>query len=135
MKNITEAVKSSARAGQSPETRILSAEAQFPYGKLVRQGDIMLKRHPLGTDLGTGADAPRKLAPGAEIGSRHIVRPGPAVLLRLRATELQGPIIVAPTGFYLEHPKHADFDVRLPGVYEVTFQQDLSAEGLRRIRD
>jgi len=135
MKNIAEAVKSSARVGQSPETRVILKESQFPYGKLIRQGDIMLKRHPLGTNLGTGAKAPRQLAPGAEVGSRHIVRAGPEVLLRLKATELQGPVIVAPDGFYLEHPKHADFDVRLPGEYEVIFQLDLSAATLQRRRD
>lgn len=132
--NTIESVKSSARKGCTPETRVVT-EDMFPYGKYVRQGDVMLKRHPLGTVFATSGDTGRQLAPGTEVGSKHIVRPGPLVLARVGATPLQGAIIEAAEGLYVEHPKHAHFDIRCPGTYEVIFQQDLNSEEIRRVKD
>jgi hypothetical protein len=107
-----------------------------------RQGDVYLRRHALEAQhtLPIGGEAPTtQLAPGTTIGSRHIVEtPSAKVHLRKDATPLQGPIVVAPEGLLISHPKHADFDIRLPGCYEVTFPQDMDAaerEEIRRRRD
>jgi hypothetical protein len=129
-------VQSSARTHQNPETRLVSQEETLPVGCTIRQGDVMLTRHALKTKFKeTAPTQNRQLAPGVSIGSRHVLRGGPEVLTRLKATALQGPIVVAPQGFYLEHPTHGDIDCRLPGVYEVTYPRDFAAEGLQRRRD
>lgn len=135
--NVVEAIKSSARKGCSPETRVLRQERDFPYGKYVRQGDLMIQRLPLKNlkQFSLAGEASRQLAPGTETGSKHIVRPGPKVHARQNASPLEGAVIEAPEGLYIEHPKHAHFDIGLPGCYVVTYQRDLSAEGVQRVRD
>jgi hypothetical protein len=133
-----ETVASSARTHANPKTRVISKEATLPYGYTIRQGDVMLTRHPIGTALGQGeVTTNRQLAPGSTVGSRHVLRADRRLVLRNRqgATALQGPLVEATEGFYLEHPTHGHVDCRLPGLYEVTYPRDLAAEGLQRRKD
>jgi len=136
---VSERMHISARKGADPETRRIDGiTATIDYGKMGRQGDVYLKRLTCDRKLVKGlrkTDNPQ-LVPGTSIGSRHTLRMdrGEEIYLRKNPSPLQGPIIYAPNGFYLEHPKHADFDCRLPGVYEVTFPADKVAEELGEIR-
>lgn len=132
-----EVVSQSARTHQNPAVRVISKETSLPYGNTVRQGDVMLTRHPLGTvfeNVGPVTDN-CQLAPGSTAGSRHILRKGPTIYSRTGATVLTGPVVEAPNGFYLEHPRHGDMDCRLPGCYEVSYPRDLAAEGIARRAD
>ena len=103
------AVSQSARTHQNPAVRVISKETTLPYGNTVRQGDVMLTRHPLGTEFKqVGAETDNhQLAPGSTAGSRHILRRGPMIQSRVGASVLTGPVVVAPVGFYLEHPDDA----------------------------
>jgi hypothetical protein len=133
-----ETVASSARTHANPKTRVISKETTLPYGYTIRQGDVMLTRHPLGTALEQGDLTDNyQLAPGSTVGSRHVLRRDRRLVLRTRqgASPLQGPILEATEGFYLEHPTHAHVDCRLPGLYEITYPRDLAAEGLQRRKD
>lgn len=132
-----EVVSQSARTHQNPAVRVISKETSLPYGNTVRQGDVMLTRHPMGTvfkNVGPVTDN-CQLAPGLTAGSRHILRKGPTIYSRTGATVLTGPVVEAPNGFYLEHPRHGDMDCRLPGCYEVSYPRDLAAEGIARRAD
>lgn len=132
-----QAVAQSARTHRNPAVRVITLEKTLPYGHTIRQGDVMLTRHPLGTvfpNLGP-VTKERQLAPGSTPGSRHILREGTTIVSRSGADVLHGPIVEAPRGFYLEHPRHGDIDCKLPGSYEVTFPRDLAAEGLARRQD
>lgn len=131
------AVSQSARTHQNPAVRVISKESTLPYGHTVRQGDVMLTRHPLGTEFKqVGAETDNhQLAPGSTPGSRHILRKGPTIKSRVGATVLTGPIVEAPAGFYLEHPRHGDIDCRLPGCYEVSYPRDFATEEITRRAD
>lgn len=130
-------VKSSGRTGASPEVRVVYTDADLPYGKQVRQGDVYLRRHPVDYPRTSFYEVPeRQVAPGNTVGSRHVLRAGTAKLMRpTKADPLAGGLIYAPDGFYLEHPKHGDFDIRVPGCYEISFPQDLAAAQRARRRD
>ena len=130
-------VQSSARTHQNPNTRVVTQDSTLPMGCTIRQGDVMLTRRALGhsDSVKTVPTENRQLAPGDSIGSRHVLRAGPSVFTRLEATALQGPLVEAPNGIYLEHPTHGDIDCRLPGCYEVTYPRDFGVEGLQRRRD
>jgi hypothetical protein len=134
---VLEKVATSARTHKNPSTRVVTKESTLPYGKVIRQGDVMLRRHPIDKvfeDL--IPETIRQLAPGESVGSRHVLREGNLkTFARKGATALQGPIVVAPEGFYLEHPTHAHVDCKLPGVYEVTYPRDMAAEGIARRAD
>ena len=135
-------VTESARTHQNPECRHVHTDKDWPVGKFIRQGDVYIKRLPLDAiKTMTGLTASAKtmqIATGDTVGSRHIVSGlgKGRILNRENATVLQGPIIEAPTGFYLGHPTHGDFDATgLPGCYEVSFPRDLTQENLARLRD
>lgn len=133
-----EVVTTSARTHKNPKTRVISKEKTLPIGHTVRQGDVMITRHALGTKFkGLTATDNRQLAPGATVGSRHILRADKSLKIQNRkgAGVLQGPIVDAPEGFYLEHPTHAHMDCKLPGTYEVSYPRDFAAEGLQRRKD
>lgn len=139
--NIHERIRDNAKARATPKTRIINTEEKCPIGYHLRQGDVYMTRLPIHADLTVfGRLKPtdnRQVVPDDDsIGSRHILRPGSAKLLkRLDGGPLDGPIIVAPDGFYLEHPTHGDFDVSLPGTYVITFPRDFSKEEIVRLRD
>jgi len=130
-----ELVAASARTHKDPSTRVISKETTLPYGCVIRQGDVMLTRHPLDHKVEGTITNDMQLAPGASTGSRHILRHGDIKVLARTGNVLVGPAVVAPNGFYLEHPTHAHVDCRLPGVYEVTYPRDFAAEGIARRRD
>ena len=134
VEKVLETAKNSSRA----DVRVCT-EDNLPYGKVFQQGDVYIRRLPL-SEVSKFKLTPRQsrqVAPGTTIGSQHVVREGTAKLFdRPASNELDGPVIVAEEGFYLEHPKHGHFDCTgLPGCYVVTGQQDLAAEGIRRARD
>jgi hypothetical protein len=136
IKKTLDRVQTSARQGLSPETRIVR-EDMIPYGKVIRQGDVYLRRLPIDEHVRhAGPAKTRQLAPGTSTGSRHVVTEdrGAQVLDRQDPGPLDGPLVLAPSGFYLSHPKHADIDCRAPGCYEVTFPVDKHAEELGEIR-
>jgi hypothetical protein len=134
-----EAVQTSGRTNANPETRVIREEHQWPIGLYGRQGDVMLRRLDVGDAGKLIAKAKeaktRQIAPGNTQGSRHVVRENSARIYELEGADaLTGPIVVAPEGFYLEHPTHADFDVSLPGCYQVTFPRDLAVEAQEEAR-
>ena len=135
MNSTLEAVAASARTHKNPETRVVTKESTLPYGCMIRQGDVMLTRHPLDKAITGTLTTNMQLAPGASVGSRHILRAGDLKVYARAGNVLEGPLVVAPNGLYLEHPTHADVDCRLPGVYEVTYPRDFAAEGIARRRD
>jgi len=126
-------VTQSARTHKNPETRVITKEAQLPYGKTIRQGDVYLTRHKLKTklpDVGERTDN-MQLAPGTTVGSRHVLRPGNIVVRSRSGGVRTGPVVEAPQGFYLEHPSHGHIDCRLPGLYVVTFPLDYATQRRR----
>ena len=132
-----ERIQTSARKGASPKTRVIKTDAQFPVGKYIRQGDVMIRRLPIEDasnydNLQVTND--RQIAPGTTEGSRHIAEGNIRVMART-GNPLEGPVIIAPEGFYISHPKHGHFDVGVAGCYEVTFPRDLAQEELARRRD
>jgi len=132
-------VAESVREQADPEVRLVDGQTvDMPYGKVIRQGDVYLRRLPLEqadvSQLTQRKPSDRQIAPGATVGSRHLVTNADATIYDRQGTELEGPIILAPNGLYLAHPKHADFDIRLPGAYECTFPVDEAARELGEIR-
>lgn len=133
------AVSENAKTKQNAKTRRIDDEAKWPYGKCFRQGDILLKRHPLKDydfrDMKKRED--HQLVDGTTVGSRHVIlnAPGLKIWDRENADALTGPVVEAPNGFYLEHPTHGDVDCTLPGSYEVTFPRDFAAEEAKRLAD
>lgn len=117
------------------ETRILS---KFAIGQHYRQGDILVHRvpdnHPRGKKLGH-----RKLAIGQGVGSNHFAEghielyEGTTLPATCDAGTFLGPVIVAPKGFLNTHPKHADCQVEVGGVYQVTHQVNVRTR--ERARD
>lgn len=134
-----EAVTTSARQGANPETRVVDGQSvDLPYGKYVRQGDVYLQRLPIDqVDVSQFKLLPathRQVAPGTTVGSRHVVLSQDVEMYDRGGDELTGPVLLAPNGLYLAHPKHADMDIRLPGAYCVTFPVDEQARELGEIR-
>ena len=134
-----ETVQTSGRTNANPQTRIVVSERHWPMGKFGRQGDVMLQRLPIEDAQKLIAKAKeaktRQIAPGNTQGSRHVIRENSARIYEVEGADaLTGPIVVAPEGFYLEHPTHADFDVSLPGCYKVTFPRDLAVEAQEEAR-
>jgi hypothetical protein len=135
-------VATSGRTHANPKVRVLNNPSVFAYGKWVRQGDVMIQRLELEhgiEDIKTGAATlktdNRQVAPGDTKGSRHVVRENSAAVYMLKGADaLTGPMIMAVDGFYLEHPTHADMDIRLPGCYRVTFPRDLTGEAKEEAR-
>ena len=124
-------VQSSGRQAANPETRVVNA---VPLNKTIRQGDVYLTRiEELPQGLKEVMDN-RQIVPGSSTGSRHVMHPGCRIFVREGASELEGPYIDAPQGFYLGHPKHADVDYRQAGCYKVTFPVDKQADLLGEIR-
>jgi len=139
---IPQKIASSARKGANPETRVIDGEdVDLPYGYNARQGDAYIQRLPI-DEVDVSGFAPtteRQIAPGKTVGSRHVVTTAddssrPADIYDRGGNELTGPVIVAPQGFYLSHPQHADIDFRLPGAYLCTFPADEKARELGEIR-
>ena len=130
-------IRSSARQGANPETRVIDGtETDLPYGYYVRQGDVYIQRLPIDEVDVSGFEptTERQIAPGTTAGSRHVVTSGDVSIYDRVTDDLTGPVIVAPHGFYLSHPKHADMDIRLPGAYLCTFPVDEKARELGEIR-
>lgn len=131
---IMQAIETGAKECK-PETRILS---EFAIGKAYRQGDISVHRvapdHPRGKKLGH-----KKLAIGQGVGSNHYAEgkielfEGVQLPKTCAPRTFLGPVIVAPKGFLNTHPKHADCQVEVGGVYQVTHQMNVRT--LERARD
>lgn len=130
-----ERVRSSGRKAMQPQTRITLAMA---VGDVIQQGDVYLQRLSDDFDLSDYHEVqdrqivPRDGTGDSSTGARHVIRQSPACRIMIPNTQkdnpLVGPVVVAPCGFYLDHPKHADHDVREAGVYQVTYQKDCLAE-------
>lgn len=130
-------VRSSGRTSMNPGTRVTQALAVGT--QRIQQGDVYMTRLPDDFDLRDYHEVqdhqvvPRDGTGDSSTGARHVISNLPAcrVMVPNDASEdpLVGPVVVAPEGFYLEHPKHGDHDVRQAGVFQVTYQLDcLAAE-------
>jgi len=134
---LVQQISSSARRGANPETRVIDGtDVDLPYGYYARQGDVYIQRLPIDEVDVSGFEptTERQIAPGTAIGSRHVVTSENVQIYDRGGDELTGPVIVAPQGFYLSHPKHADMDIRLHGAYLCTFPVDEKARELGEIR-
>jgi len=132
-------VSLSARLGANSDTRVVDGiKVDLPYGKVARQGDVYIRRLRIeDVDVSKYKLLPassRKIVTGNTVGSRHVVTSEGVKIYDRGGDELQGPVIIAEDGFYLSHPKHADFDIRLPGAYECSFPVDQHALELGEIR-
>jgi len=135
-------------AVQKIETAIPDADVRvcrrIEPGQVLHQGDVYLTRvadgWPRGERLGT-----QQVAVGSTVGARHVaegeaveVYAGVKLPKALVCAEdvpeeaYLGPVVVAPEGFTLTHPEHADH-VCPAGVYQVTYQVDPVAQ--RRVQD
>lgn len=111
--------------------------AEFPIGKIARQGDIYICRvaddHVHGGPLES-----RQLAQGTSKGSRHIaempatVYEGTTAPPQAIATPFLGPCVQSDVEFRISHPEHSDVIVPA-GTYQITHQMD--ARTLRRVQD
>ncbi len=77
-----------------------------------------------------------QLAQGTTQGSRHMLqmREGVTLYRVAKPGPLDGGYIEAKERCYIAHPEHAHMDLP-PGLYAVTYQQDLGADELRAVRD
>ena len=146
IEKIIEQTVQTATENKDSQTRIV--KVLNPESKLnkngemeaIRQGDIYITRldgMPQGNHKLFGS---RQLAEGNTKGSRHVIREQSDVKIYspegmnindagdFVGSVLQGPVIDAPNGFYLEHPDHGDIDMRQGGVFRITYQRTFSHE-------
>lgn len=80
-------------------------------------------------------EASAQLVPGQTEGARHVLESveGIGFYRRKNATVCDGPFLVAPAGFRVNHPRHGDLTFG-SGIYAIIYQRQY-AEELRRAMD
>ncbi len=147
---VLEVIQKEADAAKPNARPIPSA---IPGTSGARQGDIYIGCVPVGFPKGKKTKN-RQLAPGSNLGSRHIVegdvevyatifhcpdwfQPGRGIE-RLKnqrerlARELLGPVLVSKKGFTVTHPEHGHIKVPA-GTWQVCYQMDPRTE--QRVQD
>ena len=116
-----------AKANADPSPRVMT---EWPVGSWTRQGDITI--HRVADDHKRGPMAKSKqLAIGDSRGARHIIQGASkiyqGVQLPPASTDARtplGPLFVVTASEVIDHPTHANIDIRVPGVYQVTYEMN-----------
>lgn len=123
---------------QKASQAVRRCDRPLKLGEWARQGDVYLiaiAAVPAGARL-VKSSGEVQLAQGQTMGSRHMLQLRQGVELYRVATPgpLDGGTIVAKDRCYISHPEHAHMDLP-PGIYAVTYQQDLMSDEIRAVRD
>lgn len=105
-------------------------------GKIIRQGDVYVKRVDTIPEDFTMATMETQIAKGNTKGSRHILEDDGVIRIFKKSSPapLEGPAFKSTKEITLTHPEHANF--KLPaGCYISYYQQDFAQEEIRAVRD
>ena len=112
--------------------------AMAPNRDCMWQGDVGVVYHgpeaPKGWKLRPVTDKEVQVAVGTGIGARHTVTLTEVEVYDKPGTALDGPGIVAKSGWTLRHPEHGDVTFTDPGAYAIVYQR-MMADELRATMD
>ena len=106
--------------------------AMAPNSDCMWQGDVGVVYHgpeiPKDWKLRPVTDREVQVAVGTEVGARHTVTLAEVGVYDKPGTALDGPGIVAKSGFTLKHPEHGDVTFTDPGAYAIVYQRMMADE-------